>query len=406
MSSLLKLFFQSNFATNIWSILSPYKKVASYATYIETTWKIVENPKQSKIKIFQAITFSILYYSFLNCLFYFLPFSSTVRLILCDVVYLKQQGTHNYFIYAIFCLMISYFYCKIYLYPNLKVNGYLFEALFVDDEHSNKVSFWFIKMYCNMSINEIMVNIAWIITNGLNLFKLLLYFIFTFVNIAIIKNTIKNIHVFTTFIGVSIYFPIHLFHLLNKLSFWLSYAHILIHSASIALILFIYILLQLKQHYQQLKLTLSMHSQTQYDYQKRFYTSVHIYKTLFEVNKLFSGIFLTFLLINMPIHAFFIMTLATKTVSPIFKWAAVFIIFQQAMCILIFHIFIAHLNTCVQQGGKILICFTGKNMELSIRCRFLIWLHTLRLYSENPYGITYGKLQLQVTMKTFLNVSN
>ncbi len=231
----------------------------------------------------------------------------------------------------------------------------------------------------------------------------LLYFIFTFVNIAIVKNTIKNIHVFASFIGLTIYFPVHIFHLFNKLLFWLSYAHILIHTASVALILFTYIFLKLKQHYQQLKLTLSMKFQQLHDHQNIFFVNVCIHKMLFTINKLFSSIFLVSLLINMPINAFFIMTLATKPVSPIFKWAAISLIFQQDLCILIIHLFIAHLNTCIKQGGTILMNFTGENIEMSFKCKLFIWLHKMRLYSNNPCGITYGNLTL-VTMNTYLQV--
>lgn len=403
MSNILSQIFQSNLTVYFWSILNPYKSVDTYATYINTVYKIVDDPKNSKLKQIQFLTAFVLYYAFLNCLFYILPLSSTTRIIICDTVHLKLQGDHLYFIYATFSLMVAYFYFTIYISPNLKVNRYLFEALFIKNKNLICIPFRFIKTYRNVTINEIMINIAWTITNGLNLFQILLYFILTFIVINILRNTLKNFRLFVSFLGLTVFLPIHFFHLLNYLSFWFAYAHVLIHTASIALILFTYILIKLKQHYFSLKSTLSMQYQQLFDHQTNFRDSVNIYQMIFSVNELFSSIFLVFLLINMPINAFFLISLAFKKASPIFKVGAIGIALQQALCILMMHLFIAHLNSYIERGGQMLICFTGKNINCSFKCKLLIWLHSMRLYSEKPYGITYGKFAL-VTMKTYLQV--
>lgn len=404
MLNLIKRIVYSNLVTNFWSVLNPYKQVDVYATYIETAYKIVDNPSNSKLKKIQFLTFFVLYYAFLNCVLYFLPLSQTTRLIVCDTVHLKSQGSHFYFIYAIFCIMVAYFYYSIYLYPNLKVNHYLFEALFVKNRSISKISFHFFKTYRNVSINEIIVNIAWTITNGLNLFQILLYFVLTANVIKFLQILIRNFKVFYSFIGLTVYLPIHMFHFLNYISFWFAYAHVLIHSASMALILFTYILIQLKEHYLQLNLTLSKQFHQLVEHQANFRKSVGIYRMIFTVNQLFSGIFFVFLFINMPINAFFIMTLALKKTSSILKIISISIALQQALCILMMHLFIAHLNEKIKEGGKILIRFTGENVEMTFKCKFLIWIQSMRLYLDNSYGITYGKFVL-VTMKTYLNVS-
>ena len=294
MSNILSQIFQSNLTVYFWSILNPYKSVDTYATYINTVYKIVDDPKNSKLKQIQFLTAFVLYYAFLNCLFYILPLSSTTRIIICDTVHLKLQGDHLYFIYATFSLMVAYFYFTIYISPNLKVNRYLFEALFIKNKNLICIPFRFIKTYRNVTINEIMINIAWTITNGLNLFQILLYFILTFIVINILRNTLKNFRLFVSFLGLTVFLPIHFFHLLNYLSFWFAYAHVLIHTASIALILFTYILIKLKQHYFSLKSTLSMQYQQLFDHQTNFRDSVNIYQMIFSVNELFSSIFLVF----------------------------------------------------------------------------------------------------------------
>lgn len=404
MLNLLKRIVHSNLVTSFWSVLNPYKQVDIYATYIDTAYKIVDNPNNSKLKRIQFLTVLVLYYAFLNSLFYFLPLSPTTRLIVCDTVYLKGQGSHLYFIYAIFCIMVAYFYYAIYLYPNLKVNHYLFKALFVKNRIISGISFHFIKTYRNVSINEMMVSIAWTITNGLNLFQILLYFVLTVNVIRFLKYSFRHFSVFLSIIGLTVYFPIHIFHLLNYISFWFAYAHVLIHTASMALILFTYILLQLKQHYLQLKLTLSKQFQQLFEHQEIFNTSVGIYRMIFSINQLFSNIFLVFLFINMPINAFFLMTLALKKTSSLFKIISISIALQQALCILMMHLFIAHLNQFIGKGGHRLMRFTGENIEMSFKCKLFIWIQLMRLHTNYSYGITYGKLVL-VTMKTYTQVS-
>lgn len=121
-----------------------------------------------------------------------------------------------------------------------------------------------------------MVSIALNITNGLNFLQIFLYLILTSKTNAVFCNTFRNYKIFASFAGLTVLFPIHLLHLFNKLSFWFAYAHTLIHSTS--LIFLTYILLKLKQNYQQIKLTMSKQCQHLIEHKKTLMKTLAYFK--------------------------------------------------------------------------------------------------------------------------------
>lgn len=123
-----------------------------------------------------------------------------------------------------------------------------------------------------------------------------------------------------------------------------------------------------------------------------------------DYNRLYGQIFLFFLLINVPINVFFVVTLLVPgDMSPLGQIYIVLYASLQMVCLFLMHLYLIDFSKLFHRPGDFLCCIYARRATKkgNLRVRLQLADSTQALHTTRRIGLTYGQFGL-VTMRSFI----
>ena len=396
-----KLKFSFNQLTSLlFHAVLPYKDINYYLRYFAICSKLsVQKDVSIKTK-FKLFFLLVVYLSLLNIAFYYFPFSTLVRIILVDAVFILQIGQQFYLIYAgIICYSV-YIHWALYIGGNCKLNLIAEKALVGDINHL-PVAVRFIR-FENAVKQAKFRRWALAFTNSMQGFIFLMdIFLFIFVT-ALVSTLLSN---FSLFVDINLtvillLFPVFLFHLLLLFVFWISFGHTFCFMATYGFVVLAYCISLFKQNYvlleKALKLTFREHFNfcCFYYLKSAFRQNLHLFLATFIGDAFFGPLFTVYLAAHLPLSSFFIVQIAFEKVTGLVRLIAILMAMETFVGALVLHLGVAFVSIYAHKGGKLLLFFTAvgsiQKQKLPVKMKLHLYTHIQRLVVHKKIGITYS----------------
>ncbi|KAH9402293.1 hypothetical protein TYRP_016351 [Tyrophagus putrescentiae] len=269
-----------------------------------------------------------------------------------------------------------------------------------DDKYARKVSIHFLG---SQTANTMFRQIAFLVINLLQVFILIVDICLIIYTFELWMNILTCDLFFNSFIGW-IAILVSLFHLFLNFALWYSFAHALIFLGVYGITTLVYVYLRFMINFAELRRTLTHFSSCHRDLTCILRENIRLFEIVFIGDRYFGKLFLLYLLLHLPISAYFLMEIFLGKVVGIARFAFIGLIMEAFVGSLGLHVATAHFSGYIHRGGKMLLNFNAKHNHgsklMPLRRRLLIWRHINRLWVDKKFGISYAGLAL-VTMKTF-----
>ena len=381
----------------------PYENINLFRRYFEKSTKVSVFKNDESIFLFQLYFFFFIYFAFLNVIFYFFPQKPFVYILFSDTVHLFFKNQQFYLFYSGLIAYTIFLYWSLYFNCNLTIISLFEDAFDNDDKYARKVSIHFLG---SQTANTMFRQIAFLVINLLQVFILIVDICLIIYTFELWMNILTCDLFFNSFFGW-IAILVSLFHLFLNFALWYSFAHALIFLGVYGITTLVYVYLRFMINFAELRRTLTHFSSCHRDLTCILRENIRLFEIVFIGDRYFGKLFLLYLLLHLPISAYFLMEIFLGKVVGIARFAFIGLIIEAFVGSIGLHVATAHFSGYIHRGGKMLLNFNAKHNHgsklMPLRRRLLIWRHINRLWVDKKFGISYAGICDQYNVYDFLN---
>ncbi len=421
-------------------VATPFKSLAVFKHYLAISAQTSldnhpSNRNRSYVRLFKLLFALQTYFILLNTGHLVLQSSISLELqnsrtFLClhiltfDTVHLFHLPRSSFYLaYSFETLLAMYLVFLFYFRPNSLLNGRLEAGIYGRSKHEQRSM--------SPSVDAAAVSVAIRLTNTIEGFILLLgiCMLLTFVHFTLVFT--QHFQVPETAAANSFclaaYFVVFFLHALHFIVSLYAFTYILCLAGTFGFVCLVYLFLFVQLNTKQIRRAV-MRCQTSTNATvqliKLLRTNITAFQMLFAGNAFFGTGFFAFLLINLPLNAFFtMMVLFGQRMDGLSFFVMSVFASHEVLGATLLHFGLARISRYVHSAGVLLVAYSAKSglivenndqLTTTLKCKvkqsllqkqkIAIWRHTMRLITTNRYGFTYGLIGAPVTMNTLTKV--